>query len=147
MPRTESAMKFNIIMLRQAVTWIGLVGLSLSIVSCNQETVSKPSSSFANPPVLETRVATKKIVLGDISDTPSKKIQKYQPLADYLADNLEELGIEIGEVKIAPDMATMIQMLQSGEIDVYFDSLYPATIVSEQSGAEPILRRWKKRFS
>ncbi|MDJ0705994.1 MAG: phosphate/phosphite/phosphonate ABC transporter substrate-binding protein [Leptolyngbyaceae cyanobacterium MO_188.B28] len=84
------------------------------------------------------------IVVGDVSDEPAKKIVRYQPFADYLALQLDDIGIGIGEVEIAPNMETMADWLASGKVDVYFDSPYPAMIVNNLSEAQPILRRWKK---
>jgi len=83
------------------------------------------------------------LVIGDISDEPSETIKGTQPLADYLAAELSEYGITHGEVKIAPDIDTMIRWIEDGEVDLYFDSPYPALVISQESGATPILRRLK----
>lgn len=37
----------------------------------------------------------------------------------------------------------MIQWIQDGEVDLYFDSPYPVLVISEQTGAQPILRRFR----
>lgn len=104
-----------------------------------------PQTPEAPPPEDSIDSSTlETIVLGDISDDPTKKIKSYQPFADYLASQLNDVGIGQGAVEIAPDLDTMIQYLKSGEVDLYFDSPYPAMRTSEESGATPILRRWKK---
>ena len=90
----------------------------------------------------QTPDTEKIIVLGDISNNPRKKIRKFQPLANYLAANLNQF--DYGRVKIAPDMETMIAWLKSGEVDIYIDSPYPAMLAIKGADAKPILRRWKQ---
>ena len=84
------------------------------------------------------------VTLGDIDpDEPTKKIERFTPLAEYLAENLQELGIEKGEVLIARDIEEMSDWLRDGTVDVFFDSPFPTLAVEERSDSEVILRRWK----
>ena len=83
------------------------------------------------------------IVLGDVSDDPAEVIEGGQPLADYLAGQLSDHGITEGRVRVATSTEEMIQLLASGEVDLYFDSTYPATLVSDAAEARIILRRWR----
>lgn len=99
-------------------------------------------------PPPETAVETitsvgKVLVIGDISDEAAETIEGTQPIADYLAAQLNDQGISAGAVKIAPDLETMIQWVKNGEVDLYFDSPYPALVISQETGAIPILRRLK----
>jgi phosphonate transport system substrate-binding protein len=113
--------------------------MSLTIFSVGCQDASLPPQTPVNASPVETRA----IVVGDISDEPIEIIAKTQPFADYLATKLETFDIGRGEVKVAPDMETMARWLKAGEVDVYMDSPYPAFVVSQQSGAKSILRRWK----
>jgi len=83
------------------------------------------------------------IVFGDISDDPAEVIEGAQPIADYLAAQLGDRGITGGKVKVATSAQEMTQLLKNGEVDLYFDSTYPATLISDASGAQVVLRRWK----
>lgn len=84
------------------------------------------------------------IVVSDIDpDDPVGKIEDFLPLADYLAANLSEFGIGTGDVLVAVDTTTMAEWMQSGEVHLYYDSLFPALQVSDASGAVPVLRRWR----
>jgi len=82
-------------------------------------------------------------VIGTTSTGPVKKIAAFQPMADYLAAHLAAYGYSVGAVKVAPDPQTMEDWLKSGEVDLDFESLYPALVISSGSGAQPFLRRWK----
>jgi phosphonate transport system substrate-binding protein len=119
------------------------VVLLMVLVACGGDKGETPPTATPEiqPTPSETTIAS--IVLGDVGNSPTDTIKTYQPLADYLAEKLAAYGITMGAVKTAPDIETMAQMLTDDEIDVYFDSAYPAMIVTNTSDAKPILRRWK----
>lgn len=83
------------------------------------------------------------IILTDVDFDPESLIPETQPMADYLSSKLKKVGVSKGEVKIAPDVDTVAEWMLSGEVNLYFDSVFPAMQVMEKSGATPILRRWK----
>lgn len=106
-------------------------------------TVACTAFPTPTPTQPETNAADGVLVFGDISDEAAETIKGTQPIADYLASQLGEYGISRAEVKIAPDLDTMVQWIANGDVDLYFDSPYPALVISQKTGAEPILRRWK----
>lgn len=99
------------------------------------------SSAASTPDAISPEVEGEILVIGDISDEATETIRGTQPLADYLAEQLKENGVIRAEVKIAPDIETMIRWIENGEVDLYFDSPYPVMVISEATGARPILRR------
>ncbi|ACK70404.1 ABC-type phosphate/phosphonate transport system periplasmic component-like protein [Gloeothece citriformis PCC 7424] len=113
----------------------------MGLLGCSQNSSSPPNKGYSPTP----STATGKIVIADINKNASKKIQEFQPMADYLASHLTQFGIGTGEVKVAQDFETIANWLKTGEVDLYFDSPYPAMRISQMSGAKPILRRWKSR--
>jgi phosphonate transport system substrate-binding protein len=115
-----------------------IVILTVLGASCTPTAVN-PSGADAATPTAPARP----LIIGDISDEAAETIRGTQPLADYLAEQLTEFGITQGVVKIAPDLATMVEWVKNGEVDVYFDSPYPALVVSQEANATPILRRLK----
>ena len=123
----------------KSLALISLISTILTIGACTPQ-----SSVIQNDPAQAITLSSpeKTLVLADISNNPQKKIRKFQPLADYLAANLADY--DRGKVKIAPDLETMIAWLQSGEVDLYIDSPYPAMLAVDGANAKPILRRWKK---
>ena len=100
----------------------------------------------ATPP--SSRVGDWIIVIGDIDAyEPLKKVKRFKPLADYLAENLSEFGIGRGDVVIAKDIPEMAHYLDQGEIDFFFDSGFPTLAVRRLSGSQVILRRSKEGSS
>ncbi|MGD1855974.1 MAG: phosphate/phosphite/phosphonate ABC transporter substrate-binding protein [Leptolyngbyaceae cyanobacterium] len=112
-----------VILLTSHIFWLGSCGAS-------QPISNDPSGGSA-------------IILTDVDFDPESLIPETQPVADYLAANLKKSGITKGEVKIAPDVNTVAEWMTSGDVNLYFDSVFPAMLVMEKSGATPILRRWK----
>ncbi|MEO0458682.1 MAG: phosphate/phosphite/phosphonate ABC transporter substrate-binding protein [Cyanobacteria bacterium P01_A01_bin.114] len=116
---------------------IALAGLAIPLASCGVTDALFPPTSADSP--------GDAIILTDVDFDPDSLIPETQPVADYLGTHstLKRAGISKGEVQIAPDVNTVAEWMESGEVNLYFDSVYPAILVMEESGATPILRRWK----
>ncbi len=124
------------------------VGLLL-VIGCASGQSPKATTDPASAETLgETSLSRERtIVLGDIDvEEPAKEIKRFLPLADHLAANLEEYGIECGSVVEARDIDEMGRFLKDEVGDVYFDSAYPSLQVQELSGSEVVSRWWKLGF-
>jgi phosphonate transport system substrate-binding protein len=128
-------------MFRKITQTIMIVGGMLVLAACQATESATPTVA---PPPAGTLSPDQILTLGDVSDDPAGTIEEFQPMADYLAAHLADFGIRQGKVVVAPDLATMMGYLESGEVDIYFDSPYPALTVYEQIGAHPLVRRWKQ---
>ncbi len=125
-----------IMLIRNLSKIIGLFMIPI-LISCQQESIDTPPSDF---PLEKLSIS---VILGEISDDPTEVFESFQPLADYLTQQLNGDEKARGKVEVAPNMETMAKWLKSGKVELYFDSPYPAFLVSEKSGAQVILSRWK----
>ena len=87
------------------------------------------------------------VVIGSVGDDAVEEVAAFQPFADSLAQRLEGAGVQQGKVIVAPSMAEMTRLMDSGAVDLFIDSPYPALTVAQGSGAVPILSRWKDGVS
>ncbi len=86
----------------------------------------------------------KTLVIGRVSDKPTKHYKRLKPMVDYAASYMKDLGIEKGSVLMAKDNQQLIQYLKEGKIDWVTETPVSALIFHRKTGAEIILRRWKK---
>ena len=85
--------------------------------------------------------------LGSVSTSPVEETRKFSPFASYLAQQLRSEGIDQGKVVVAVSIPAMSSLLQTRQVDLYIDSLFPSFAVSRLSGSKLLLRRWKMGHS
>lgn len=109
---------------------------------------SQAQASPTNPPAAATQAPVltdrQTLTIGVVSDDPAGTIETFQPLMDYLAKQLSADGVVQGSVVVVPDFATLTTKLQSGEVDLYYETAYGALYAYENAGAVPLLRGWRK---
>jgi len=123
------------------IRFFGILMLSImvgSVLGCGLRPTATPT-----PTVMPTPCVGPTITLGEIADDPNKVKNNSRAFANYLAEGLAPLGIACGDVEVVETVNGMIELIKNGEVDIYFDSMYPATLVSDATGARPILRRWR----
>ncbi len=82
--------------------------------------------------------------IGTITDRPSKYYEMYRPFSLYIEKKLRERGIEEEvNVRFAPNIESMVELVRKGKVEVFIDSLYPSIRVCALSACEPVLVRWK----
>ncbi|PKB65021.1 MAG: hypothetical protein BZY80_01380 [SAR202 cluster bacterium Io17-Chloro-G2] len=114
-----------------------MVYLLIALLGCNAAAAQRPDPTAAP-------MAKGIFSVGKISGKPAKQIKKYQTVADYLAANLAKHGIGAGRVVVAPDIETMVGMLKSGEVNLFFDNPFSAYLVSDLADGKAIVLRVKQ---
>lgn len=128
---------------RTPIFLVLLIVATISGIACTATAGVAQDAEAASVPVTDAPQQGRILTLGDISDEPVKKIERFKPLAEYLAAQMSELGFTGGDVIIARDVDEMAELVASGKVDVFMDSAYPALKVQELAQTELILRRWK----
>ncbi|GJM13209.1 MAG: alkylphosphonate ABC transporter [Pseudohongiella sp.] len=83
------------------------------------------------------------LVIGSVSHNFRKHLKNMQPLADYLADQLSDQGIEQGKVLMARNNEDLINYINAGLVDLVSESPFSATQYLSEAGMEILARRWK----
>lgn len=130
---------------RYSQLMVAVAGLVLLLVAaCGTEEETGDPTATSNTGGSDAAAASNALVIGNVdASNPAQKIAEFQPLADYLAANLEDFGVTEGTVRIARDTEEMAELVKSGEVDIYIDAAFPAMDVCEAAGCEFALRQWK----
>ncbi|WP_394244268.1 phosphate/phosphite/phosphonate ABC transporter substrate-binding protein [Vibrio astriarenae] len=83
---------------------------------------------------------SKQLVLGAITDNPTKYFRRLHPLSVYLKTQLAPHGIENVSILLAPDLATMQTYIDEGKIDIFSESIFSGI---QLEGVDIELLRWK----
>jgi phosphonate transport system substrate-binding protein len=84
------------------------------------------------------------LVIGHVSENPTKTYKKLKPMVSYAAERMADLGIVAGEALVAKDNQQMIAYLRQGKVDWVTDTPFSAVVYEENAGAQLLLKKWKK---
>lgn len=84
------------------------------------------------------------LVIGRVSDNPKKHYKRLEPMVAYVVSHLKDLGITRYGILMAKNNQEMIEYLKEGKVDWITETPFSALIFCEETGAEIMVRRWKK---
>ena len=84
------------------------------------------------------------LVIGKVSTNPKKHYKYLKPIAEYVVEQMQDLGIDRVEVLMAKDNRQMISYLKRGKVDWVTETVFSAVEYEEKAGAEIILLKHKK---
>jgi phosphonate transport system substrate-binding protein len=128
---------------KSKIVFVAVVVIALLLTACG---TAMPTSE-APTPLVEANLTQEQILtMGIVSDDPAGTIEGFQPMMDYLAKQLGDLGIKQGNVVVTRDFDTMNEKLKSGEVDLFYETAYGALHAYQNAGAVPLLRGWRKEI-
>ncbi|MBV6658275.1 MAG: PhnD/SsuA/transferrin family substrate-binding protein [Devosiaceae bacterium] len=96
---------------------------------------------MASPALSET------FVIASLSDNSEREMRRYRGFANYVEDNLEGSSFTLVEVIIIPRSDLMVEAFLRDRAHIYIDSPLVALRIANASGAQPMLRRWRRGVS
>jgi phosphonate transport system substrate-binding protein len=87
------------------------------------------------------------LVLGRVSNNAERDTRLLQPIADYAAKAMADVGVTGARVRIYPDNAAMILALRNRDVDWITETASSALVFMDKADAKILLRRWKRGVS
>jgi phosphonate transport system substrate-binding protein len=84
------------------------------------------------------------LVIGKISHNPKKHYRYLKPILTYMVEKMHAQGIRKGRIRMAKSKEHMAHLLAIGEVDWVTETPVAASYLHEKSGAELLLKKWKK---
>jgi phosphonate transport system substrate-binding protein len=94
--------------------------------------------------VIASRSDPHTLVLGKISHNPKKHYRYLKPMLMYVVERMSDQGVRKGKIRMAKSKEQMAQFLAGGEVDWVTETPVAASYLHENSGAELLLKKWKK---
>jgi len=88
-----------------------------------------------------------RLVLCRVSENPKKHIKDLQPMVDYAASQMADVGITQGQVLLARDNRQLINYLRQGRVDWVTETPFSAALFTAKGETEIMLLRMKKGVS
>ena len=82
--------------------------------------------------------------VGSIADDPRDEIAVFQPFFEHVAAQMTDPDYRGARIVVARSIEKTTEFIISGEVDLYLDSLYPASVVMRETGSDVPIRRWEK---
>jgi len=121
---------------------LAIIGISFAIAGF---TLYAPESDNLETQINEKTEYDETITIGVIHRDSEKMWKRYQPLADYVAENLSDDTTRYkGETRILPTEQLMVNSVNNGDIDIFFDSPLIGMKVASETELEPFLLSWKE---
>jgi phosphonate transport system substrate-binding protein len=89
-------------------------------------------------------VRAETLVIGSVGKDVKTEFKHFTPLAKYLEKELSSAGIDKVEVLVVPTAARMVEAFRAGQVHLYPESPLVAAKVARDTGAVPLVRRWRK---
>ena len=122
-----------------------IVGISIAVIAgitIASLMIAEPDEQEVLP--LEVEEYDEVFAIGTVSSDASKMIKRFQPTADYIAENLSGEKKYKGKVIITKTIEDMEELLLNQEIDLYYDSPFATVYLAEETNAKVIAKRWKE---
>lgn len=97
--------------------------------------------------VLASRIDPHTLVIGKISHNPKKHYRYLKPMLTYVVERMHDLGIRKGKIRLAKSKEHMAELLARGEVDWVTETPVAASYLHRKSGAELLVKKWKKGVS
>ena len=121
-----------------------IIGIAVAVVAGITVVMSFEGDTDEPIPELALEEYDEVFAIGTVSSDPAKMIKRYQPTADYIAENLSGEKKYKGKVIITQTIEDMEDLLLNQEIDLYYDSPFGVVYLTEETGATVIAKRWKE---
>lgn len=119
-----------------------IIGIGITIGSYS---LFSSETNNLEPEITEKIEYNATITIGTIHRDSEKMFKRYQPLADYLAEELSDETVRYkGITQIFPTEQQMINSANKGEMDIFFDSPLIGMKVASQTELSPFLLSWKE---